>query len=167
MLSSSTLPGRARRIREMYTSWQSRSCGTMSCSSWKFLQRISRGHPVAVVACFSMVEIWLWRIYNQKSCGEAKHPGLINETSTTQISEGTWTRNCPCLYLAQHLCSDDKNQRSGKETSKLVILFFITTPSDIQANYLEPTLQHTSLYKSRWGNILVVKWWMHLMAKIK
>lgn len=32
-----------------------------SCITWKFLQRISNGEPVAVVACFSMEEIWLWR----------------------------------------------------------------------------------------------------------
>lgn len=53
-------PGWERRMSDMWTSWQSLSWGMMKWRTWKFLQWINRGHPVAVVLSFSTLYTKLW-----------------------------------------------------------------------------------------------------------
>lgn len=57
---SKNLPGWERRCKDTWTSWQSHSWGKTKCRTWKFLQWMSRGHPVAVGACFSTLHTKLW-----------------------------------------------------------------------------------------------------------
>jgi len=73
--------------------------------TWKFLQRISSGQPVAVVACFSMEDIWLWRtctgIENDSSLQKEKQllVKICQDTAaSTAVSENPHTRLLAFLF---------------------------------------------------------------------
>lgn len=62
LFSFIALPGLENSIKDWYMSWQSLSRGMMKVTHWKFLHRICRGHPSAVMACFSICPMCIWRI---------------------------------------------------------------------------------------------------------
>lgn len=83
--------------------------------TWKFLQRISSGQPVAVVACFSMEDIWLWRTCTGIENGYVKW-FKSSKRKTVACKRSARTQQLPLLFqkilthVFLHFCSNLQHQ---------------------------------------------------------